>query len=44
MVLTWLVPRETAAISVHVLRVPYNHVPVYNVIFFEAIYAKCMCV
>ena len=29
---TWLVPCETAAISVHVLCTPYNHVLVYSVI------------
>ena len=24
---TWMVPRETAAVSAHVLRAPYNHAP-----------------
>ena len=28
---TWLVPRETAAVSAHVLCTPYNHAPVYSV-------------
>ena len=32
----WLVPRETAAISAHVLCTPYNHAPVYSVTLFEA--------
>ena len=27
LVVTWLVPRETAAVSVHVLCTPYNHAP-----------------
>ena len=34
-VVTWLVPCETAAVSVHVLCTPYNHKPAYNVTFFE---------
>ena len=29
---TWLVSRETAAISVYVLYTPYNHAPTYSVI------------
>ena len=28
---TWLVPRETVAVSAHVLCTPYNHAPVYKV-------------
>ena len=27
----WLVPREAAAVSAHVLCTPYNHAPVYSV-------------
>ena len=37
LVVTWLVPRETAAVSPHVLCTPYNHSPVYSVTSFEAI-------
>ena len=44
LVVTWLVPRETAAVSAHVLCTPYNHAPVYSVISFEATYVGCMCV
>ena len=29
---TWLVPRETAAVSAHVLCTPRNQAPVYSVI------------
>ena len=30
-VVIWLVPRATAAVSAHVLCTPYNHAPVYSV-------------
>ena len=43
-VVTWLVPRETAAVLVHVLRTPYNYAPVYSVTLREATYVWCMCV
>ena len=39
---TWLVPRETAAVSAHTLCTPYNHGPVYSVILFEATW-NCCC-
>ena len=35
-VVTQVVPRETADVSVHVLCTPYNHAPVYNVIFLRS--------
>ena len=44
LVATWLVPREHAAISVHVLCAPYNHTPVSSVISLEATFVRCMCV
>ena len=40
---TQLVPHETAAVSAHVLRTPYNHVLVYNVTLFEATSVGCVC-
>ena len=40
LVVTWLVPRETAAVSVQGLSTPYNHVPVYSVSLLEA--ASCL--
>ena len=30
LVVTWLVPRETAAVSAHVPCTPYNHAPMYS--------------
>ena len=30
LVVVWLVPREAAGVSAHVLCIPYNHAPVYN--------------
>ena len=36
LVVTWLVPRKTAAVSAHVLCTPYNHAQVYCVTFLEA--------
>ena len=42
LVVTWLVPCETAAISAHVLCTPYNHAPVYSVTLSEAIYVGCL--
>ena len=41
LVVTWLVPHETAAVLAHVLCTPYNHAQVYNrnnVTLFEATY------
>ena len=40
-VVTWLVPRNTAAMSAYVLCLPYNHAPVY-VTFFKATHVGCM--
>ena len=37
LVVTWLVPRETAAASVQGLCTPCNHVPVYSVSLLEAV-------
>ena len=36
LVVIWLVPHETAAVSEHVLWTPYNHAPVYSVTSFKA--------
>ena len=36
LVVAWLVPRETAAVSVQVLRTPFNYAPVYSVTSFKA--------
>ena len=36
LVAAWLVPRETAAVSVQVLRTPFNYAPVYGVTSFKA--------
>ena len=44
LVVTWLVPRETAAISVRILCTPYSHAPVYSVMSFKATYVRFMCV
>ena len=44
LVVTWLVPLETAAVSAHVLFTPHNHAPMYNVTSFQATYVGCMCV
>ena len=38
LVVTWLVPREIAVVSVHVLYTPYKHAPVYSVTLFKATY------
>ena len=35
---TWLVPRETAAVSAQVLCTPYNYAPLYGITLFEATY------
>ena len=43
LVVTWLVPRETDAVSAQVLSTPYNHAPVYSVSLFEAINVRCVC-
>ena len=42
-VTTWLVPCETAAISVQVLCTPCGHAPVYNVTSFEAKFMLIGC-
>ena len=36
LVVTWLVPRKTVAMSVHVLRAPYNHAPVSQCHFIQS--------
>ena len=36
LVITLLVPHETAAVSAHVLCTPYNHAPVYSITSCEA--------
>ena len=36
LVVAWLVPREIAAVSAHVLCTQYNHAPIYRVTLFEA--------
>ena len=41
-VVTWLVPRETAGVSAHVLRAPCNHAPVCCVTLVKATYVGCM--
>ena len=38
LVVTWLVPCETAPISLHVLWTPYNCAPIYRVTLFKATY------
>ena len=35
LVVAWLVPRETAAVSAHVLCTPYTHAPIYSVTSFH---------
>ena len=37
-VVTWLVPRETSAFSVHILCTPYSHAPVYSFIWSHILY------
>ena len=39
---TWLGTRETAAVSVHVLCTPHNHLPVYSASLSEVTYVSCM--
>ena len=41
LVVTWLVPRETAAVSAHVLWPPYNHAPCH-VTSCKTTYMRCM--
>ena len=36
LVVTWVMPRETAAVSTHVMCTPYNHAPVCSVTSFQA--------
>ena len=42
LVVKWLVPCETAAISVHILCTPYNHAPVYSVTTKGACVFSCI--
>ena len=42
LVVTWLVPREAAAVSAHVLCTLYNHAPIYSVTSSKATYVRCM--
>ena len=44
LVITWLVPCKTAAISVHILCTPCSHAHVYSVTSCKATYIGCMCV
>ena len=39
---TWLVPRENAAISAHVLCTPHGHLPVWSATSFDDAYVGCM--
>ena len=39
---TCLEPRETAAVSVHILCTPHNHLPVCSAILSEVTYVSCM--
>ena len=41
LVVTWLVPRKTAAVSAHVLCTPYDHAQVYCVTLLEAVLDTC---
>ena len=43
LVVTWLVPRQTAAVSAQVLCTPYNHSPVYSVTSFKAFAKTAFC-
>ena len=40
LVVTWPVPRETAAVSAHIMCTPYNHAEVYSVASFKATYVR----
>ena len=42
LVVTWFVPRETAAVSAQVLCTPCNDTPVYSVTLFQAIFIQSM--
>ena len=42
LVVTWLMPHKTDAVSVHVLCTLYIHAPVYSIILFEATYVCCI--
>jgi len=44
LIVTWLVPCETAAVSAHILCTQYNHAPYYIIILFEVIYLYGACV
>ena len=44
-VVTWLVPRETAVVSAHVLCTPYNHAPGHSASLpKDVIYVQDACV
>ena len=43
LVVTWLVPRQTAAVSAHVLCTSYNRAPAYSVTSFGATYRVHVC-
>ena len=40
LVVTWLVPHKTAAISAHILCTLYNHAPVYSINLFKQVEAN----
>ena len=42
LVVIWLVPHETAAVSAQVVCTPHNHARVYSVTLFEATCVGCM--
>ena len=42
-VVIWLVPCETAAVSAHVLCTPYNHAPAYGVTSFKVTCSAYVC-
>jgi len=42
LVVTWVVPHKTDAVSAYILCTPYNHASFYSVISFKATYLGCM--
>ena len=42
LVVTWLMPRKTAAVSAHVLCIPYRDAPAYDVTWFEVSCVVCI--
>ena len=42
MVITWLVPHETADVLAYTVCAPYNHAPVFSVTSFKATDVGCM--